>query len=110
VARDDVDGLAALSLSEAERFDPPHEVAMTREDWDAALEGYFAEHDSVGTDADARGPDLFFVERTGRQWPVRQTLADPAGHHDWVIEAAVDVDASDEAGELVLTTSAMRRL
>jgi superfamily II RNA helicase len=110
VARDDVDGLAALSLSEAERFDPPHEVAMTREDWDAALEGYFAEHDSVGTDADARGPDLFFVERTGRQWPVRQTLADPAGHHDWVIEAAVDVDASDETGELVLTTSAMRRL
>jgi hypothetical protein len=110
VARDDVDGLAALSLGEAERFDPPREVVMTREDWDAALEDYFAEHDAAGTDADARGPDLFVVDRTGRQWPVRQTLADPAGHHDWVIDATVDVDASDETGELVLTTTAMRRL
>ncbi len=35
-------------------------------------------------------------------------LADPAGHHDWVIEAEVDRDASDELGELVLTTTAMR--
>jgi hypothetical protein len=41
---------------------------------------------------------------------VRQTLADPAAHHDWVIEAEVDVEASDELGELVLTTTAMRRL
>ena len=110
VARDDVDGLAALSLGEVSRLEPPREVAMTREDWDAALEAYYAEHDSVGTDADARGPDLFVVERSGRQWPVRQTLADPAGHHDWVIEAAVDLDASDETGELVLTTTAMRRM
>ena len=83
---------------------------MTREDWDTALEAYYAEHGSVGTDADARGPNLFVVERTGRQWPVRQTLADPAGHHDWVIEASVDVDASDELGELVLFTTSMRQL
>ena len=83
---------------------------MTRQAWDAAIGDYYAEHDSVGTDSDARGPDLFVLERTGRRWPVRQTLADPAGHHDWVIEAEVDVDASDELGELVLVTTAMRRL
>jgi hypothetical protein len=65
--------------------------------------------DIVLTD-DTRGPDLFVLSRVGRSWPVRQTLADPAGHHDWVIEAEVDVDASDELGELVLTTTAMRRL
>ncbi|HVX54319.1 DUF3516 domain-containing protein, partial [Nocardioides sp.] len=41
---------------------------------------------------------------------VTQTLADPAGHHDWVIEAQVDLDATDEAGELVLRATAMRRL
>ena len=35
---------------------------------------------------------------------------DPEGHHDWVIEAVVDLDASDEAGELVLATTAMHRL
>jgi hypothetical protein len=85
-------------------------VAMTREDWDAAIEEYYQEHGSVGTSGDARGPDLFVVERVGARWPVRQTLADPAGHHDWVIEAEVDVDATDELGELVLTTTAMRRL
>jgi hypothetical protein len=74
------------------------------------IHGYFAEHDTVGTSGDARGPDLFVLERAGRRCPVRQTLADPAGHHDWVIEAEVDVEASDELGELVLTTTAMRRL
>ncbi|HEX2895216.1 MAG TPA: DUF3516 domain-containing protein, partial [Marmoricola sp.] len=120
VARDDLDGLAAMEAADAERFDPPREVVMTREAWDEAIEEYYAEHDVVGTDADARGPDLISIERGpgqasaaergGRRWSVRQTLADPAGHHDWVIEAEVDADASDELGELVLTTTAMRQL
>ena len=96
--------------ADAARVDPPREVVMTRAVWDAAIEEYYAEHDRVGTDADARGPELFSVDRTGARWSVRQTLADPAGHHDWVIEAVVDVDGSDELGELVLTTTAMRRL
>jgi hypothetical protein len=110
VARDDVPGLAALEEADAARVDPPREVVMTRDAWDAAIEDYYAEHDSLGTSGDARGPDLFVVEKTGRRWPVRQTLADPAGHHDWVIEAEVDAEASDELGELVLATTAMRRL
>jgi superfamily II RNA helicase len=110
VARDDVRGLAALEEVDALRVDPPREVAFTRQDWDAAIEVYYAEHDFVGTTGDARGPDLFSVERTGPRWRVRQTLADPAGHHDWVIEAEVDVDVSDELGELVLATVGMRRL
>jgi hypothetical protein len=115
VARDDVPALAALEEADAARFDPPREVVMTREAWDAAIEEYYAEHDEVLTNADARGPDLFAVERNGAaggvgRWRVRQTLHDPPGHHDWVIEAEVDVAASDELGELVLTTTAMRRL
>jgi hypothetical protein len=115
VARDDVPALAALEEADAARLDPPREVVMTRDAWDAAIEDYYTEHKSLGTSGDARGPDLFVLERSvieggGRRWQVRQTLADPAGHHDWVIEAEVDVDASDELGELVLTTTAMRRL
>jgi hypothetical protein len=109
-ARDDVDRLAALDRADAERTDPPVEVTMTREAWDEALEAYYAEHGSISTEGDARGPDLFVVERTGTRWPVRQTIADPAGHHDWLIEAEVNTEASDELGELVLTTTAMRRL
>ena len=110
VARDDMRGLAALEAADAARFDPPREIVMTEEAWDAAIEDYYAEHKSVGIDADARGPDHFVLTREGRRWPVRQTITDPAGHHDWVIEAEVDTDASDDLGELVLTTTAMRRL
>ncbi|MFL6004373.1 MAG: DEAD/DEAH box helicase [Nocardioides sp.] len=109
-ARDDVDGLVRLERAAADRTDPPLEVEMTRSAWDSALEEYYAEHDSISTGADARGPDLLRIEADGRRWTVRQTLDDPAGHRDWVIDAQVDLDASDEAGELVLLATAMHRL
>ncbi|MFN3865964.1 MAG: DEAD/DEAH box helicase [Demequina sp.] len=35
-------------------------------------------------------------------WVVRQVIDDPAGDHDWAITAAVDLDASDEAGSPVI--------
>ncbi len=110
VSRDDLDGLMTMERADADRVDPPLEVTMTRSAWDEAIEEYYAEHDTVGIDGDARGPDLLAIEKGTRRWPVRQTIADPAGDHDWVIEAEVDLDASDEVGELVITTTAMRRL
>lgn len=110
VARDNLDGLMAIERAAADRFDPPGEVVMTRSAWDEGIEAYFAEHDDVLLDGDARGPDLLRVVREGTSWSVTQTLADPDGHHDWIIEALIDVDASDELGELVLVTQAFRRL
>ncbi|WP_134768776.1 DEAD/DEAH box helicase [Nocardioides sp. 1609] len=130
VARDDLDGLMALERAAADRLDPAREVVMTRSAWDAAIEEYYAEHDRVGTDGDARSPELLAIEpATGvpagvevdddveeadlpavRLWRLRQTVADPEGHHDWVIDAVADLDASDELGELVLATVAMTRL
>ena len=122
-ARDDLDALLRLERAAADRFDPPREVVMTRSRWDAALEDYYAEHQTVGTDADARGPAYFWMgpEETGepagaaegttaRLRRVRQTVADPAGHRDWVIEAVADLDATDAAGELVLAATALRSL
>ena len=128
-ARDDVAGLAALEAEHAGRPDPSRTVLVGRDAWDAALEDYYAEHDRIGTAADARGPSLFDVEPvTGpapgldrvaapdlvgtdvRLWEVRQTLADPEGHHDWVVECVVDLDASDAVGEAVVLTTAVRRL
>ena len=109
-ARDDVTGLAALEVASSELADPPLEVAMSRADWDAGLEGYYADHDEIRLDADARGPALLAIETGGRVWSVRQTLHDPAGDHDWVIEATVDLDASDAVGEAVVLASALRRL
>lgn len=123
VSRDDLDGLVRLERAAADRTDPPRQVVVGRSVWDAALEDYYAEHDRVLTDGDARGPELLVVgeERTGepvgaeegttaRLRDVRQTIHDPEDHHDWVIEAVVDCDATDSAGELVLATVAMRRL
>ena len=95
---------------------------MTRSAWDAAIEDYYAEHDSVGIGA--RRPRAVSADRGDRQgepagapedtvarlWRVRQVIDDPEGHHDWVIDGVVDLDASDEAGELVLATTAMHRL
>ena len=45
-----------------------------------------------------------------RAWLLRQTLADPDENHDWVIEARVDLDASDAAGEAVVLATGLRRL
>jgi superfamily II DNA/RNA helicase len=101
IARDDVDGLVGLE----------EEPELSREDWDEALESYYAQHDEVVLDADARGPDHLRIEGGGsRTWAVTQTLVDPEGHLDWVVEADVDLDASDAAGDLVMTTTALRCL
>ncbi len=101
MADDDVEALAALESGR---------VVMTRARWDEALGEYWDEHDEIGTDADARGPGLFHLEAKGRSWQVRQTIADPQGNRDWVLDAGVDLDASDEAGELVLTVMWFGRL
>ncbi len=74
--------------------------------WSAALERYFTEYDRIGTGADARSAQLLHLDtgETGqRVWRARQVLDDPAGDHDWGITAEIDLDASDAAGEPVIT-------
>ncbi|MCB9415651.1 MAG: DUF3516 domain-containing protein, partial [Actinobacteria bacterium] len=83
------------------------ELAELDADWDAdrweeAMADYFADHDEVGTGASARGPALLHIEQQPGKWLVRQVLDDPAGDHDWRIEAEVDLAASDEAGAAVV--------
>ena len=121
-AFDRLNALAALETSAAAKCDPPREVLMDRESWDTALDAYFDEHETLLTDGDARGPAHLRIEVsegpqpggdedvTTRLWTVRQVLADPEEHHDWVIDAVVDLDATDEAGELVMLTTSMHRL
>jgi hypothetical protein len=83
---------------------------MDGEVWEEPLAGYFAEHASIGTGPDARGPGLFLVEEQPERWRVQQILDDPAGDHDWRITAEVDLPASDEEGELVLRDVALVQL
>jgi uncharacterized membrane protein YgcG len=87
--------------------------------WTRALDDYYAEHDTIGTDADARSAAMLIVDETdagasvdgaSRLWRVRQILADPAGDHDWGIAAEVDLGASDDAGAAVLSVTGMNRL
>ncbi|HVE62994.1 MAG TPA: DUF3516 domain-containing protein [Mycobacteriales bacterium] len=79
--------------------------------WADALAPYWAEHVAIGTDADARGPQMLLLDSEDpRRWTVRQILADPAGDHDWGISVEGDLDASDEAGEAVVTLTAVNQL
>ena len=97
-AREDVDALADL--------DPGFGAAA----WDAALDGYFADHDEILTGADARSSALLLITEGGTAWSVRQILDDPAGDHDWGITATVDLAASDEAGTAVVEVTAVDRM
>ena len=79
------------------------------EEWQDALEPYFAEHASLQTGAAARGPALLIIDehpqdaRAGeRVWTVRQILDDPAGDHDWSITARIDLARSDAEGIAVV--------
>ncbi len=78
--------------------------------WADALEPYFAEHDEIGTGADARGPRLLIIEEHPDHWSVRQILDDPAGDHDWGISARVDLAASDAAGAAVVRVTDVGQL
>ncbi|MGY1772515.1 DEAD/DEAH box helicase [Blastococcus sp. SYSU D00813] len=73
------------------------------ERWGEVVQAYFADHAEVNTGADARGPALLVWDKeTPGLWRVRQIVDDPAGDHDWGIDAEVDLAASDEEGSLVL--------
>ena len=74
----------------------------TAQRWEEVVHAYFAEHDDVGTGADARGPALLIIDRRPGVWRVRQILDDPAGDHDWGFDVEVDLETSDEQGAAVL--------
>ncbi len=79
-------------------------------DWPAALDGYYADHDSLGTGPDARGPARLIIREGPGSWTVRQIFDDPAGHHDWGIDAEVDLAASAESGDAVVRVLSVGRL
>ena len=73
--------------------------------WKGALDAYFAEHDEVLLDADAHSWDYLVIadvdERAAHVWHVRQTFHDPEGDRDFGIAADVDLDETQELGEVV---------
>ena len=75
--------------------------------WQEALDGYYAEHEEILTDAEARSAAYLDIdespERDEHLWHVRQIFLDEAGDLDFRIEADVDLDASQEEGQAVFT-------
>ncbi len=95
-----------VQLFARRRFDELGELdgaaGWTAQRWAEVGEAYFAEHDTLGTGADARGPALLIVDREPQVWRVRQIFDDPAGDHDWGFEVEVDLQSSDEQGAVVV--------
>jgi hypothetical protein len=95
--------------------------------WPEALDAYYAEHDEVRTGGDARSASLVQIDENpardpdadeardgatdaGRTWRVRQVIDDPAGDHDWGIDAIVDLEASIAEGSAVVRVLGLTRL
>ncbi|MCU1637951.1 MAG: hypothetical protein JWL94_598 [Microbacteriaceae bacterium] len=75
--------------------------------WADALDPYFDQHASIGTDGDARSSAMLVVDEGVGAWAVRQILADPEGDHDWSISATVDLEESDAAGVAVVRVTSV---
>ncbi|HSJ20159.1 MAG TPA: DUF3516 domain-containing protein [Nocardioidaceae bacterium] len=86
------------------------EQGLDAEAWREACEAYFKEHETIDIGPDARGPQMLLIEKDERTWRVQQIVGDPEGHHDWRILADVDLDASDEAAELVMRVEGLVQL
>ena len=73
--------------------------------WKSALDSFFEEHEEILLDADARSTAFFMLddagEKTDHAWHVRQIFNDSEGDRDFGIDAQVDLDATQEAGEAV---------
>lgn len=70
--------------------------------WAQALDDFFDAYDHVVIEPRARDPKLLRIHEESRRWIVTQTVMDPDENDDFVMQAIVDLDATDEAGELVM--------
>lgn len=100
LAREDYAALAALDGA----------AGWDAERWREGMAGYWQEYDDVGTSGAARSPALVMLQEEGRRWRLVQILDDPAGDRDWRLEVEIDLDASDAAGELVVTPVRLGRV
>ncbi|MDO5646026.1 MAG: DUF3516 domain-containing protein [Dermabacter sp.] len=75
---------------------------FTTERWADAMDEFYDAYDHVVTEDRARLPRYLRIEQESTRWLVSQIVMDPEENNDFVIQAVVDLKATDEAGELVL--------
>ena len=92
-------------------LDAEASAAMSAEDWREALEEYFAVHDSIDTGPDARGPQMLVVEAgPGAAGRCSRSSATRTATTTGGSSAEVDLDASDDEGELVMEVTGLVQL
>ncbi|MDO8336969.1 MAG: DUF3516 domain-containing protein, partial [Microcella sp.] len=100
--------LAALQRDDELEALDPHAA------WPEALDAYYADHESIGTAGNARSASLIQIDESPTDapgtWRVRQVIDDPAGDHDWGIDAVVDLAESAEQGVAVVRVEGLNRL
>jgi hypothetical protein len=73
--------------------------------WRDAIDAYYGAHEEVLLDADARSWSYIDVdtsnENVNHTWSVRQRVKDDAGDFDFMLVGTVDLDATQESGEIV---------
>jgi len=69
-----------------------------------ALDGYYADHERICLDPNARNARHTYIvpAEDKKTWRVQQMLVDPAEHNDWVAEFEIDLQESRAAAEPVL--------
>ncbi|MEE8733582.1 MAG: DUF3516 domain-containing protein [Eggerthellaceae bacterium] len=95
IADRNVDGLGTLDA----------EWGFGKRPWHQVVEEVYAAHEYVDTDADARSSAYFSIDESDEQadhvWHVHQTLKDSDGDRDFGIRADVDLDATQDTGDVV---------
>jgi plasmid stability protein len=106
MARDDVAGI--LQLVEPADADG---LPWTRQRLDVLLDGYFSGHERIRLDPEARAAKHTRIsEEEPRRWIVEQALVDPEEFNDWQLHLAVDLDACDASGAVVLNLLDIRQV
>jgi len=74
---------------------------------DADMAAYWDEHDVIHIDADARSAEWFDIDLDAGL--ATQTICDPEGHNEWILEAEIDLEASDTEDRAVVIPVSVRR-
>ncbi|WP_226895089.1 DEAD/DEAH box helicase [Luteolibacter marinus] len=97
----------AAILDQVEPNDSAGE-AWTAQRIEELLDGYFAEHERIRLDPEARAAKHSRItDDDPRRWTYEQILVDPEELNDWSLQLVVDLDRSDEESRPVLVLQCM---
>ncbi len=72
------------------------------------FQSYWDEHDTVTVDADARAAGKLLWDAASGE--VIQIISDPEGYDEWRLTGTIDLEASNENGEVVLNLTHLGRM